>query len=59
MFITSSDFTSGARGYARGVPTRIVLIDGQRLAELMIERRVGVQVKQSYDIVDVDEDFFE
>jgi restriction system protein len=59
VFITSSDFTSGARGYARGVPTRIVLIDGQRLAELMIEHRVGVQVKQSYDIVDVDEDFFE
>jgi restriction system protein len=59
VFITSSDFTSGARDYAKGVPTRIGLIDGQRLTELMIEYRVGVQVKQTYEIVEVDEDFFE
>jgi restriction system protein len=59
VFITSSDFTSGARDYAKGVPTRISLINGQRLTELMIEYRVGVQVKQTYEIVEIDEDFFE
>ena len=59
VFITSSDFTSGARDYAKGVPTRISLIDGSRLTELMIEYRVGVQVKQTYEIVAIDEDFFE
>lgn len=59
VFITSSAFTTGAVEYARQIPTRIILIDGTRLAELMIKYRVGVQVAQSYDVVDVDEDFFE
>jgi len=36
-----------------------VLIDGPRLAELMIRYRVGVQVKRTLEIVDIDEDFFE
>jgi hypothetical protein len=35
-----------------------VLIDGPRLAELMIQCRVGVQVKKTYDVVEVDEDSF-
>lgn len=59
VFITSSRFTQGARDYANAVPTRIVLIDGRRLAELMIKYGVGVQVRQSYDVVEIDEDFFE
>ncbi len=59
VFITSSDFTQHAREYARQVPTRIILINGDRLAELMIKYRVGVQVKKSYDVVELDEDFFE
>ncbi len=59
VFITSSRFTQGARDYASAVPTRIVLIDGKRLAELMIKYGVGVQIKQSYAVVEIDEDFFE
>lgn len=59
VFITSSTFTPNARQYADAVPTRVVLIDGLRLAELMIKYRVGVQVKRSYDVVEIDEDFFE
>lgn len=59
VFITSSRFTQGARDYANAVPTRIVLIDGRRLTELMIKYGVGVQVRQSYDVVEIDEDFFE
>lgn len=59
VFITSSDFTSGAVEYARQVPTRVVLINGQRLASLMIKHRVGVQVTHTYSVVDIDEDFFE
>ena len=39
-------------------PTRVVLIDGTRLAALMIRYGVGVQVKQTVHIVEVDEDFF-
>ena len=59
VFITTGRFSSGAKEYARSVPTRVVLIDGPRLAELMIRYRVGVQVKRTLQIVDVDEDFFE
>jgi restriction system protein len=59
VFITTGRFSSGAIEYAKSVPTRVVLIDGTRLAELMIRYRVGVQVKQILQIVDVDEDFFE
>ena len=59
VFITTGRFSSGAIEYARSVPTRVVLINGPRLAELMIRYRVGVQVKRTLQIVDVDEDFFE
>ncbi len=41
------------------VPTRVILIDGDRLTSLMIRYGVGVQVKRTLRIVEVDEDFFE
>lgn len=59
VFITTSAFTSVAADYAKAVPSRVILIDGSRLVGLMIKYRVGVQVKQSYDVVELDEDFFE
>ncbi|CAM3127863.1 Mrr restriction system protein [Tsukamurella hominis] len=59
VFITTARFSKGAIEYAEIVPTRIILIDGVRLAELMIRYGVGVQVKQTLQIVEVDEDFFE
>lgn len=59
VFITTSRFTSDAGEYARTLSSRVVLIDGERLARLMIQYRVGVQVKQLLAIVDIDEDFFE
>lgn len=59
VFITTARFSSGARGYADSVSTRVVLIDGHRLSALMIRYGVGVQVKRSVTIVEVDEDFFE
>ena len=59
VFITTGRYSAGARDYADGVATRVVLIDGQRLAALMIRYGVGVQVRRSVQIVEVDEDFFE
>lgn len=59
VFITTGRFTSGAREYADAVPTRVVLIDGARLTSLMIRYGVGVQVKRTVQVVEVDEDFFE
>ncbi len=59
VFITTSAFTSGAREYAQNIGTRIILIDGQRLAELMIRYGVAVQTRQIFTVVEVDEDYFE
>ena len=61
VFITSSSFTSGARGYAEdlGSGVSLVLIDGERLARLMIKYGVGVQVARTYTIMKLDEDFFD
>lgn len=59
VFITTSAFTPNAITYAAGTSSRVILIDGERLVGLMIKYRVGVQAKQSYDIVEVDADFFD
>lgn len=59
IFITTSSFSQQARSYAAAIPTRIVLIDGERLVNLMITYGVGVQTTQTYHVVEVDEDFFE
>lgn len=59
VFITTSAFTSGARDYAQSIGTRIILIDGRRLAELMIRYGVAVQTRQTFTVVEVDEDYFE
>ena len=61
VFITSSSFTSGARSYAEGLGggVSLVLIDGERLARLMIKYGVGVQVARTYTIMKLDEDFFD
>lgn len=59
VFITTGRFSSGAREYAGSVASRIVLIDGRRMTDLMIRYGVCVQVKRTLQIVEVDEDFFE
>ncbi|WP_458115886.1 restriction endonuclease [Arthrobacter sp. D2-10] len=59
VFITTSRFTDHARTYAASIPSRVILIDSVRLVNLMIKYRVGVQVNQTYDVVDLDEDYFE
>ena len=58
VFITTSRFSDGAKAYADNVPTRIILIDGKRLTSLMIRYGVGVQVSETYKVVEIDEDFF-
>lgn len=59
VFITTSAFTAAAASYAKGVPSRVILIDGQRLVGLMVKYLVGVQAKQTYAVVEIDADFFD
>ncbi len=58
IFITTSDFSKEARAYAASIESRIVLVDGRRLAALMVEYNVGVSVEARYDIKRVDSDYF-
>jgi hypothetical protein len=48
IFITTSDFHDNAREYAATLHQKLVLIDGRRLAELMIEHNIGVAPEQPY-----------
>lgn len=58
VFITTSRFSKGAVEYAEQVTPRVVLIDGRRLAQLMIGHGVGVTSRQHYDLKRIDEDYF-
>lgn len=59
IFITTGRFSRGAREYANAAITRIILIDGTRLAALMMKYGVGVQTRQTIKLIEIDEDFFE
>jgi restriction system protein len=59
IFITTSDFAETARSYAKNLSQKVILIDGDRLAELMIEHNIGVSLSHSYEIKRIDSDYFE
>ena len=58
VFITTSDFSSGALEGAAGLNISVVLIDGKQLADLMIQYNLGVNTKEAYLVKDVDTDYF-
>lgn len=59
VFLTTSRFTNGAREEAERINKRIELIDGTRLAELLVQYGIGVQPEQSVTLYRLDEDFFD
>lgn len=58
VFVTTSDFSKDARDYLNKVQHRIVLINGDRLARLLIQHDVGVRPRKTYVIRSIDEDYF-
>lgn len=58
VFITTSDFSVGAREAALGLDIKVVLIDGSELARLMVENNLGCSVKQVYEVKQLDSDYF-
>jgi len=59
VFITTSDFTKDAKEAADSAHgKRVILINGDRLAELMMDHDVGVNVQERYILKRVDLDFF-
>lgn len=59
VYVTSSRFSKEARETAERAREKIALIDGNRLVELMIKYKVGVQAKQVFTVFEIDEDFFD
>lgn len=59
IFITSGEFASTARNYVDTISNKVVLIDGDRLAELLIEHGVGVSPERTYIVKRIDSDYFE
>ena len=59
IFITTSDFTRDANDYAAVIDSRIVLINGNRLCNLMIDHGIGVTRTTSYEVKRLDSDYFE
>ncbi|WP_323716188.1 restriction endonuclease [Paracoccus aminovorans] len=59
VFVTTSSFSKDARDYVRRVQQRVVLIDGGRLARLMIDHGVGVRIDKTYVLRSIDANFFD
>ncbi len=59
VFVTTSLFDIGAIEKAKNAHHKIILIDGNKLVDLMHEFNVGIQIKATYEIKQLDEDFFE
>ena len=59
IFITTSDFIDSATEYAKSVSQKVVLINGPRLADLMIEHNIGVSTIRTIEIKRLDSDYFE
>lgn len=59
VFITTSGFTQNAVQFAKGIVQKVILIDGDRLADLMIEHDVGVSKTRTIAIKRIDSDYFE
>ena len=59
VFITTSTFTQDAREYASRIGTTMVLMDGETLANLMIDYNVGVTTTSTYELKRLDSDYFE
>lgn len=59
VFVTTTSFDIKAIEKARDAAQKIILIDGEKLVDLMHKFEIGVQVRNTYKVKQVDEDFFE
>lgn len=59
VFITTSKFSAEARDYISRIEKKVVLIDGVKLAKLMVKYDLGVSTNDTYAVKAIDTDFFE
>ena len=58
VFISTSEFSREAANYAANIETKIILIDGSQLAELMMDHGVGVATEATFELKRIDLDYF-
>lgn len=58
IFITTSDFSQNSHEYVSAIESKIILIDGQQLSQLMIDFGVGVATDAIYELKRLDSDYF-
>lgn len=58
VFITTGPISKSAVEYVEKIDLRVVLIDGERLVDLMLDHNLGVTVTQSIEVKKIDSDYF-
>lgn len=58
VFITTSDFSKPACDYVREIQDKVILINGETLADLLIDHGVGVSTVETYEVKKIDSDYF-
>ena len=59
IFITTSNFPNSVYDFVKQVEYKIILIDGEQLANLMIEHSIGLSTVNTYHVKTIDSDYFE
>ncbi len=59
VFITTASFTKDASSFVQQIQQKVILIDGQLLAQYMIDYDIGVSLEKTYQVKRVDHDYFE
>jgi restriction system protein len=59
IFITTSSFSLEALEYVSRIESKIILIDGARLARLMFDHGIGVATASTYEVKRIDSDYFD
>jgi len=58
IFITTSEFSKAALDFVNRIENKIVLIDGRKLVEYMIDHNIGVSSSAIYEVKKIDNDYF-
>jgi restriction system protein len=60
VFITTSSFAGSAQEFVqRGSPTKVILVDGEQLIEIMLKKNIGVRVIETHEIKELDQNYFD
>jgi restriction system protein len=59
VFITTSEFSRDAYDYVNNLDVAIILIDGEKLSQYMVENELGISLKNEYKVYSIDNDYFE